>query len=196
MKRHDVPGRILITAALVLFSAATPASAQTRPLTASEANLIRNMSDANILGHLASLDSFEVALSDSAILKSKSDTVLHFARAMRSAHLGSATAARTIGKELNIPLVTIAGEMRKTHVFAPADSVANASELQIDRHYLMQQIEMHDHMLAELNLLQDVARNERIKEHVRGRIPAVQGHLDYARQVAKAKGVDQRGPKR
>lgn len=161
-------------------------------LTASEANLLRTMSDANILGHLASVDSFEVALSDTAILKSKSDTVLKLARMMRSAHLGSATAARMIGKDLNLPLVTVAGEMRKTHMFAPEDSVSNASDLQIDRHYILQQVELHEHMLAELNLLQSVAKNDRVRENVRGRIPVIQSHLDFARQVAKAKGVSLR----
>jgi predicted outer membrane protein len=153
------------------------------------------MSDANILGHLASVDSFEVALSDSAILKSKSDTVLGYARTMRSMHLGSRTAARQIGKDLNLPLTTIAGEMRRTHVFAPEDSLANASELTVDRHYLQQQIELHDHMLAELSVLQDVAKDDRVRENVRGRIPVVQSHLDYARQVAKAKGVSTKTPK-
>src|SRR5205085_8987349 len=119
-----------------------------------------------------------VALSDSAILKSKSDTVLGYARAMRSAHLASRTAARGIGKELNLPLTTIAGEMKRTHMFAPEDSLANASETQVDRHYLQQQIEMHQHMLAELNVLGSVAKNDRVRENVMSRIPVVQAHLD------------------
>ena len=53
----------------------------------------------------------------------------------------------------------------------------------------MTNIEMHDHMLAELNLLADVAKDPRVTMHVRMRIPVVQSHLAYAQQVAKAKGI-------
>ncbi len=180
------PVRLAAAAILVLAAAS---SAQSRSLLPAEDRVLRSMSDANILGHLASVDSFEVALSDTAIMKSKSDTVLRFAREMRTAHLAARTQARTLGRELGVPLTTIANEMKRTHMFAPADSVSIGSEVNVDRHYITQQIEMHDHMLAELNVLQDVARDERVKANVRARIPVVQGHLDYAKSVAKAKGI-------
>lgn len=193
VKRLCTVAGIAVAASLSLSGTSV---AQSRSLLPSEANLLRSMSDANILGHLVSVDSFEIALSDSAILKSKSDTVIAYARNMRSTHLASRTAARSIARELGLPLTTINGEMRRTHVFAAADSLANASEAQVDRHYLTQQIELHDHMLAELALLQDVAKNERVRENVRNRIPIIQGQLDWAYQVAKTKGYDIKLPGR
>src|SRR4051812_22423342 len=52
------------------------------PVGASELDLLRRMSDANILGHLAVLDSIEIALSDWTINYSKSDVVTDYAKAM------------------------------------------------------------------------------------------------------------------
>jgi predicted outer membrane protein len=179
--------RLLAVMATVLVS--SPAAAQSRSLLPEEANVLRSMSDANILGHLASLDSLEISLSDSLVLRSKSDTVTGYAKAMRAAHAASRTTARGVASALGVPLTTLASEMNRTNKYARGDSVSAASDLTVDRHYLVTQLEMHDHMLAELQLLEEVARDARVKAHVRSRIPAVRNHLDYARSVAKARGV-------
>src|SRR4051812_4275767 len=57
-------------------------------LSASELQLIRGMSDANILGHLITLDSLEVAAADSAVRFSKSDDVIAYAKRMHIEHTG------------------------------------------------------------------------------------------------------------
>ena len=162
------------------------------PLNAKEARVLSGMSDANILGHLAATDSVEVALSDTTITKSKSDQVLAYAKMMRSAHLGSMHAVDVIAKETGIGRNTLAGELRITHLFSMPDSVGNASEREIDRHYITEQIAIHRHVLAELQLLQGVVKNERAREHIDAAIPAVRDHLARAVAIAKTRGFSWR----
>jgi predicted outer membrane protein len=160
------------------------------PLPPSEAQLLSGMSDANILGHLAATDSLEVALSDTAILHSKSDTVLKYARSMRAMHLASLNAVKVIAKETGLGLTTMTGELRRTHMFATPDSVTNASDLTIDRHYVLGQIELHQHMIGELELLQTVAKNPRVRDHIAAEIPNERQNLAKARALAHVLGYE------
>ena len=164
-------------------------------LSPAEVNILRNMSDANILGNLVAADSFEVTLSDSAITHSQSDVVLAYAREVRASHLSSMSAARQIGRQTGIGVTMIVNGLSRRHVFAPEDSVTTASDYTIDRHYIVQQVEMHRHMLAELTMLQDVAKDQRVKDHVGAAIPVEQAQLDKAYALAKAKGVQVKGMK-
>ena len=157
-----------------------------------EARVLRGMSDANILGHLAATDSVEVALSDTTITKSTSDQVLAYAKMMRAAHLGSMHAVDVIARETRIGRNTLAGELNITHLFSQPDSVSNASDQTIDRHYITEQISIHRHVLAELQLLQGVVKNERAREHIDAAIPAVRDHLARAVAIAKARGFSWR----
>ncbi len=162
------------------------------PLNAREARVLRGMSDANILGHLAATDSVEVALSDTTIIKSKSDQVLAYAKMMRAAHLSSMHAVELIAKQTRIGRNTLANELNVTHLFSTPDSVSNASEQTIDRHYITEQIAIHRHVLAELQLLQGVVKNQRAREHIDAAIPAVRDHLARAVAIAKARGFSWR----
>src|SRR5205823_1854992 len=55
-------------------------------LDASELQVLRGMSDANILGHLQTVDSLEVAAADSALRFSRNDATLNYAKLMHHAH--------------------------------------------------------------------------------------------------------------
>src|SRR6476620_99002 len=55
-------------------------------LGADEMTMLRQMSDANIVGHLIAVDSLEMALSDTALRYIKGDNVNTFAKAMILAH--------------------------------------------------------------------------------------------------------------
>jgi predicted outer membrane protein len=111
---------------------------------------------------------------------------------MRAAHLGSMHAVDVIAKETGIGRNTLAGELGITHLFSTPDSVGNASEQTIDRHYITEEITIHRHVLAELQLLQGVVRNRRAREHIDAAIPAVRDHLARAIAIAKARGFSWR----
>src|SRR5689334_16393188 len=51
-----------------------------------ELEVLKGMSDADILGHLITIDSMEVATADSALRLSRSDDVLDLAKRMRATH--------------------------------------------------------------------------------------------------------------
>jgi len=57
--------------------------------------------------------------------------------------------------------------------------------MKFDRNYILSQVQMHQHMLGELQVMQDVAKNASVRDHVKATIPVVQAHLDRARDIAK-----------
>jgi putative membrane protein len=155
-----------------------------------EVTILREMSDANIVGHLLEVDSIEIAAADTAIRLSKSDDVRSFAKMMNLTHGGDAQKEREIAKADGlIPTIDVA-KLRSSHVARSLDSLRISSDLTIDRHYLMSQVQLHQHALAELEVLQSVARHPDIRQHVTELIPVVQDHLTRAQALAKAKGIE------
>jgi predicted outer membrane protein len=117
------------------------------PLDASEQQLLRRMSDADILGDFITVDSMEVATADSAMRILKTDDVLAYARLMHA-----------------------------------------ASDVTLDRHYVMSQVQLHQHVLAELEALQSVAKNPAVRDEIAATIPVVRDHLARAHAHAVEKG--------
>jgi putative membrane protein len=155
-----------------------------------EVTILREMSDANIVGHLLEVDSIEVAAADTAKKLSRSDDVLAFAKMMHLAHAGDEEKERDIARATGlIPTIDVA-KLRSSHVARSLDSLRIASDLTIDRHYLMSQVQLHQHALAELEVLEGVARRSDIRDHIAELIPVVQDHLSRAQALAKAHGVD------
>lgn len=171
---------------------ATLAADPTPPLAPSEVRFLRGFSDANVLGHLIVLDSVEAAVAKAALRRSKSDAVLANAKEMLAAHSSSMNAVKQIGKQTGIGPTMIVGELKKSHMGASVDSVDIASDLTVDRHYIMSQVEMHEHMLAELETLRGVARNPAIRAHIDAEIPAVREHLAKAHDLARSKGLEKK----
>src|SRR5581483_8419816 len=81
-------------------------------LPASELQLLRGMSDQDILGHLVLVDSLEIAAADSTIRISMNQDVLTYARMMRAAHSTDLDAVRRLGKERGITPVQQFGGLR------------------------------------------------------------------------------------
>jgi predicted outer membrane protein len=159
-----------------------------------ELRILRGMSDANVLGHLSMVDSLEVVTADSALRLSKSDAVLAFAKDMRTAHSLSLMQERDIAHRLNSAPTTVVGELRASHIAPSLDSVTTAGDQTIDRHYVTSQVQLHAHVLAELETLRDVARDPAIREHIDAMIPVVRDHLARAHALAIAKGFEAKAP--
>ena len=99
----------------------------TPTLDASETQLLQSMSDADILGHLITVDSMELATADSAIRFSKRDDILAFARMMHAAHEANLQRDRDLAKQTGITPVTAFGGLRASHVAAMLDSVTDGN---------------------------------------------------------------------
>lgn len=166
------------------LSIATPADLGT-----DETALLQQMSDGNILGHLMTVDSLEVTLADTALRHIKSDNVGDYAKMMHLAHSDDWKALKDLAGSTGIvPTVDIT-RLRSSHVAAGLDSVRKTSDITKDQQFIRAQIELHQHALAELQVLDGVARNRMVRSHVSSMIPVVRDHLARAMALAKPLGV-------
>lgn len=166
------------------MSMATPADLGNDELT-----VLRQMSDANILGHLIVLDSMEVALSDTALRHVKTDNVGGYAKMMHLVHSDDWKALKDLGGATGLVPTMDVMKLRSSHLAAGIDSVRKTSDMTKDQQYMRAQIELHQHALAELQVLSGVARNSALRSHVTDMIPVVRDHLARAMSFAKPLGV-------
>jgi predicted outer membrane protein len=160
------------------------------PLADAEVQLLRRMSDANILGHFAMIDSVEVQLSQHAMAYSLSDAVLAYAHEMDAAYRNATNRDHELGQQTGLGLTTMAGDLQRSHLGPAIDSVALASDRSLDRNYTLSQIQLHQHELAEMEILQSVARNSVIREHLMTRVPMIRDELARAHAIAVTKGYE------
>jgi len=161
-------------------------------LSASEVQLLRGMSDADILGHFITVDSMEAATADSALRIVKTDDVLQYARLMQSAHRENLKRDNELAQQTGITPVRMFGGLRASHVAASVDSIRQASDLKLDYHYVMSQVELHQHVLAELQELRGVAKNPAIVQQIDMVVPMVRDHLARAHALAVERGYEKK----
>jgi len=155
-------------------------------LSTSEVGMLQRMTDPNILGHIAMADSVEAVMAQFAERRTKNDDVLEFARMMDVDHSNHLNADRTLGATSGVGIHTLANELKMSHMGQMVDSIGpQISELKFDRNYILAQIQMHEHMLGELDVMEDVAQNDMVRDHVKATIPVVAAHLERARAIAK-----------
>jgi putative membrane protein len=158
----------------------------TAAISPSELNMLQRMTDPNILGHIAMGDSVEIVMAEFAMNRTKNDDVLNFARMMNSDHTTDLNNERALATSSGVGIHTLANELKVSHMGPMVDSVGpQIAETKFDRNYILSQIEMHQHILGELQVLQGVAKNEMVRDHINAVIPVVQAHLDRAREIAK-----------
>jgi predicted outer membrane protein len=176
--------RTYMSAGDVDLALATPASLGT-----DEVALLRQMSDGNILGHLMAVDSLEVTLADTALRHIKSDDVVNYAKMMHLAHADDWKGLKDLaGATGIIPTVDVT-KLRSSHVAAGIDSVRKTSDITKDQQFIRAQIELHQHALAELQVLEGVAKASALRSHISDMIPVVRDHLARAMMLAKPLGV-------
>jgi putative membrane protein len=163
-------------------------------LSSRETEMLRSMTDPNILGHMAMADSVEIVMGKLALNRSKTDAVDDFARQMISDHTASLDAEHAIARHDGMGMQTMVGELNVSHMGPMVDSVGpTISEATFDRNYLLSQVQMHRHILAELQTLQDVARDRAVREHVVAAIPVVTQHMNRAHDLAVQRGYLKKG---
>lgn len=151
----------------------------------SEVELLQRMTDPNILGHIAMGDSVELVMASLAVQRSRSADVLDLARRIIDDHSNSLSRGRDIARKTGLGMHTIAGELALSHMGPWVDSVGpRISDVRIDHNFLIAQIEMHQHMLAEMNTLLTVARDSSVRWHIETDIPTLTDHLERARALA------------
>jgi predicted outer membrane protein len=161
-------------------------------LSASELSSLHGMADATILGNMVTADSLEIVTADSLLRISKTDDVVNYAKMMRVDHTNSIKHIREMSKAIGLAPVTIVGGLRASHVAAALDSVRFASDAAVDRRYIMSQIMLHEHVLAELQEVKNTAQNESIRDHIGMTIPMVREHLARAHAIAVDKGFEKK----
>jgi predicted outer membrane protein len=166
------------------LSLATPASLGT-----DETTLLRQMSDGNILGHLMSLDSLEITLADTALRHIKTDDVVSYAKMMHLAHADDWKSLKDLAGATGIVPTLDITKLRSSHVAAGIDSVRKTSDITKDQQFMRSQIVLHQHALAELQVLEGVAKASALRSHITDMIPVVRDHLARAMMLAKPLGV-------
>jgi predicted outer membrane protein len=155
-------------------------------LNAAELDMLHRMTDANILGHVAMADSVEAVMAEFAEKRTMSDDILAYARRMDTDHSTHLVKTRDLATTTNVGIHTIVGEMKASHMGEMVDSIGpQKSEVNFSRNYVLSQVQMHRHMLAELNELQAVAKNAAVRDHLTATIPVVQEHLNAAVALAR-----------
>jgi predicted outer membrane protein len=154
-----------------------------------EVTRLRQMSDANVLGHLMALDSLEVTMADTALRHIKTDNVNAYAKMMHLAHEDDWKSLKDLaGSTGLLPTIDVA-KLTSSHVAAGIDSVRKTSDVTKDQQFIRSQIELHQHALAELQVLEGVAKNSALREHIVNMMPVVRDHLARAIALGKPLGV-------
>jgi putative membrane protein len=171
--------------AMAAGTVGSPMQIEFAPISPAESDMLRQMTDPNILGHVAMSDSVEVVMAQFAEQRTKNDDVLNFARQMDVDHSTDLQALRNLAQTSGIGMHTMVGELKASHMGKMVDSIGpQISEITFDRNYIISQVQMHQHVLAELQTLQGVTQNATLRDHINAMIPTVQEHLNKARDLA------------
>ena len=158
-------------------------------LSPGEVTILQQMSDANILGHLMTLDSLEITMSDTALYHVKGDQASAYAKMMHLAHEDDRKALKDIAASTGLVPTLDVAKLRSSAVAAGLDSVRKGSDLNKDQQYMRAQIELHRYALAELQVLEGVAKNTMLRRHIVEMMPVVRDHLARAQGIARNLGA-------
>jgi putative membrane protein len=150
---------------------------------------VRTMTDANIVAHMTTGDSLEVALSQAGADRAQNQAVRDFARRMvteHSAHLQSARQAAAQGglTVTSSPADTADAAMATRTMTRLANMPAGAD---YDRRLMQAEVMMHQHMLHELQMVQPQSTGA-ARQLVDQTIPVVRQHLADARVIWRQVG--------
>jgi putative membrane protein len=150
---------------------------------------ISSMSNSNIVAHLSTGDSLEVALSQIGASRAQNSAVRGFAQRMVNEH----SAHRQMGMQM-------ASQNGITPAPSPADTadirMANRMSMRLtnaspnsayDRQFMRAEVMMHQHMLHELTMLRPQASGA-ARQLIDQTIPVVQQHLSMAQSVWRQVG--------
>lgn len=146
-------------------------------------------SDGDIMAMIAHGNDAEVSSGRLAQARASNAQVKAFARQMVTEHTAMQKEGQAIGKSLAME-GTGTPASHDTMAMKQDDlaSLEGKSGADFDRAYMDMQVQAHERTLAELQQYETMARNAELKQMITKAIPAVQGHLQKARQLRQQLG--------
>jgi predicted outer membrane protein len=147
------------------------------------------LSNANIVAHLASGDSLEIALSRVGLNQAENVEVHNFARRMVQEHTNHLKMAQQMAAQAGLtPLLPAADTVDATMAQRTIARLSTESpSTDYDRRFMRVEVAMHEHMLRELIMMHRQASGT-TAQFITQTIPVVQQHLSDARRVWKEVG--------
>lgn len=166
-----------------------------------DVRLLRGMNDRAILQHMGTIDSLEAVIAQLSLRRATDGAVRRYAGQLVADHLRSLLAGDSVVRMQSVavdrarrdsagPLVDVnidhaTGDTIGLVMFHVLDSLRAApAGAAFDRGFIDAEVQMHQHALAELRLLQNVARQGAVREHIGDEIPVAEQHLLAAQQLA------------
>ncbi|MFL5580603.1 MAG: DUF4142 domain-containing protein [Gemmatimonadaceae bacterium] len=161
-------------------------------LSASDAAMLRAMTDANVVAHLAMGDSAEIVSGQTAERNAQSTALRDFARTLVTDHSRSYEQGSSLAAQRGIAPAPAPDDTMAMHMAMMMNQLSGAGG-SFDRDFLQMQIMHHQHMLSELNLLRSTVRDPALQQHIASVIPVVQMHLSRAQQLGGQMGLPSGG---
>ncbi len=147
------------------------------------------MSDEQIMSHMGAANGIEIAAGEIAADKATNADVKQFARDMVTEHQRMQAQADSLAVQLNVtPSATAPDSLAEALEEARNQLTGQAAGAEFDRMYMEMQVEAHQNTLDLLNQASASTQNAEVRALVQGAIPAVQQHLDRARQIVAGLG--------
>lgn len=145
---------------------------------------ISTMTNANIVEHVATGDSLEVALSQLGVERAQSSAVHDFAQRMVNEHSAHSQAAKQLGAQAGLALMPSAADTADaavaTRMFSRLSNTSASPAF--DRQLMRAEVVMHQHMFRELNALRPQATAP-AREFIDQTLPVVEHHLADAQSL-------------
>lgn len=154
------------------------------------ANSGMQMSDANILSVIATINGAEIKDAQTAQQKASSKQVKDFAQQMVTDHRAMQGNLDSLAKAKNLtPQAGPMADSLQNATNAQADSLSKLSGKQFDQAYISAQVTAHQQAVDMLTRMSSSAQDPDLKNAIQQAIPKVQSHLDRARSLQQSLGT-------
>jgi putative membrane protein len=154
------------------------------------ANSGMQMSDANILSVIATINGAEIKDAQTAQQKASSKQVKDFAQQMITDHRAMQGSLDSLAKAKNLsPETGPTADSLQSATSAQADSLSKLSGKQFDQAYISAQVTAHQQAVDMLTRMSSSAQDPDLKNAIQQAIPKVQSHLDRARSLQQSLGT-------
>jgi len=154
------------------------------------ANSGMQMSDANILSVIATINGAEIKDAQTAQQKASSKQVKDFAQQMITDHRAMQGNLDSLARAKNLtPEAGPTADSLQNATKAQADSLSKLSGKQFDQAYIAAQVTAHQQAVDMLTRMSSSAQDPDLKNAIQQAIPKVQSHLDRARSLQQSLGT-------
>jgi putative membrane protein len=147
------------------------------------------MNDQQIVAQVTGSNTMEIATSEIARDKATNADVKQFATDMVNEHQRMQGQVDSLTTRLNMTGTTPTDSMTQALDDARGRLQGEAAGAGFDRMYMDMQVQAHEATLNMLNQAAGATQNAELRTLIQGAIPAVQQHLDRARQIVSGLGT-------